>query len=295
MSDYLKAIQGVIDDLESGNLAGIEDAIAYFRRRLATIAAVENRRAASAAPAEGLDVHAELMAKIEEYGRVRDNIGRSRQANNYAANESAVKRSVDLKFEIDEMLRSALATAPTEPGEEPIPMLLFCPKCGTQHIDAPEVAFGDADDSDSHVAWENPPHRSHLCHACGTIWRPADVATTGVAAIATRGKADTWDGTATAPTMSEAAPLDGAARFEPDMVWPKHDTEQFYHSLDDAVDGALHEDGLAPGQVLTFECAARLPDVRVKIIAVENTDERQSVEWDVERIDRAAAKGESDE
>lgn len=66
---------------------------------------------------EGRDVHAELMAKIEEYGCVRDKIGRSRQANNYAANESAVKRSVDLKFEIDAMLRAALATAPTKPTE----------------------------------------------------------------------------------------------------------------------------------------------------------------------------------
>src|SRR5574340_600312 len=24
--------------------------------------------------------------------------------------------------------------------------------------------------------WDNPPHRSHLCHGCGHIWRPADVA-----------------------------------------------------------------------------------------------------------------------
>jgi hypothetical protein len=38
--------------------------------------------------------------------------------------------------------------------------------------------------------WDNPPHRSHFCHGCGTIWRPADVSTVGVAAIQTRGKAD---------------------------------------------------------------------------------------------------------
>jgi hypothetical protein len=80
----------------------------------------------------------------------------------------------------------------------PIPMLLFCPKCNTQHIDMPEYHY-EADASiglqiKPVVDWTNPPHRSHLCHKCGTIWRPADVATTGVKTIETRGKADTWPG-----------------------------------------------------------------------------------------------------
>ncbi len=34
------------------------------------------------------------------------------------------------------------------------------------------------------------PHRSHLCHGCGHIWRPADVPTNGVVATKTKGKAD---------------------------------------------------------------------------------------------------------
>ncbi|WP_143188392.1 hypothetical protein [Burkholderia ubonensis] len=92
--------------------------------------------------------------------------------------------------------RRILAASPVEqPAASPIPMLLFCPRCGTQHIDGPEV--GDIDTGNGihdDVQWANPPHRSHLCHACGTIWRPADVPTNGVAAIQTRGKADTWDG-----------------------------------------------------------------------------------------------------
>src|SRR5690606_41454100 len=46
-------------------------------------------------------------------------------------------------------------------ADEPIPMLLFCPECGAQHIDEPDPARGR----------ENPPHRSHLCRECGTIWR----------------------------------------------------------------------------------------------------------------------------
>lgn len=99
--------------------------------------------------------------------------------------------------------RNAIVTAPTKPaeGQGPIAMLLYCPKCGAQHIDAPEAhdPYRAADGSDDRVRWTNPPHRSHLCHACGTIWRPADIATTGVAAITTRGKADTWVAFATAP------------------------------------------------------------------------------------------------
>lgn len=65
----------------------------------------------------------------------------------------------------------------------PIDMVLFCPNCGTQHIDEPTQT------------WDNPPHRSHLCACCEIIWRPADVATNGVAAPQTQGKADTWQWT----------------------------------------------------------------------------------------------------
>lgn len=64
----------------------------------------------------------------------------------------------------------------------PIPMVLHCPVCGTLHIDAPDELRG----------WSNPPHRSHLCVVCATVWRPADVATVGVARIETRGKDDTY-------------------------------------------------------------------------------------------------------
>lgn len=63
----------------------------------------------------------------------------------------------------------------------PIDMILNCPACGLQHIDAPDERTPD---------WKNEPHRSHLCHGCGHIWRPADVPTNGVAAIKTKGKAD---------------------------------------------------------------------------------------------------------
>lgn len=79
-------------------------------------------------------------------------------------------------------------------------MVLFCPACGFQHIDEPELPYigdritetGDEDAAARirKATWTNPPHRSHLCLGCGHIWRPADVPTTGVAAIQTKGKAD---------------------------------------------------------------------------------------------------------
>lgn len=71
---------------------------------------------------------------------------------------------------------------------EPVDMILHCPKCGTQHVDAPEAQ--DVRLKHYRAGWTNPPHRSHLCAECGHIWRPADVATNGVKAITTRGKDD---------------------------------------------------------------------------------------------------------
>ncbi len=87
---------------------------------------------------------------------------------------------------------------------QPISMILHCPVCHKQHIDTPR-ACGYTECSEASMCfcagmgepdrcerWTNPPHRSHLCHFCGCVWRPADVATTGVERIITEGKADTW-------------------------------------------------------------------------------------------------------
>lgn len=78
---------------------------------------------------------------------------------------------------------AALRAYEREPGA-PIPMVLHCPRCRMQHVDLPQPEKG----------WTNPPHRSHECQGCGWIWRPADVATTGVDAITTRGSADSGAG-----------------------------------------------------------------------------------------------------
>ena len=73
----------------------------------------------------------------------------------------------------------------------PVDMVLFCPACGLQHVDAPEMPRGIPSAGGATLpGWTNPPHRSHLCASCGTIWRPADVATNGVQAIRTKGERD---------------------------------------------------------------------------------------------------------
>lgn len=94
----------------------------------------------------------------------------------------------------------ALLDRVEEAETKPIDMVLYCPNCGEQHVDAPEGPSQRPGDSPEVAlgmalldgAWTNPPHRSHLCHSCGTIWRPADVPTNGVTEIKTQGKADSW-------------------------------------------------------------------------------------------------------
>ncbi len=51
-------------------------------------------------------------------------------------------------------------------NRESIPMLLNCPVCAERHIDKGEFA--------------TRIHHTHACQACGTVWRPAIVATVGV-------------------------------------------------------------------------------------------------------------------
>lgn len=62
----------------------------------------------------------------------------------------------------------------------PIDMILICPACNRQHVDAPKGA------------WLNLPHRSHQCEFCGAVWRPADVETNGVKQIKTKGVFDNY-------------------------------------------------------------------------------------------------------
>lgn len=96
-------------------------------------------------------------------------------------------------IELAEEIRALAAVAPALPAStaEPIDMVLFCPCCGLQHIDAAEPDLGSSADGSGDVPlWTNPPHRSHLCRNCGHVWRPADVPTNGVEAVKTKGRND---------------------------------------------------------------------------------------------------------
>lgn len=109
-------------------------------------------------------------------------------AQNILMSADGVKRKmVDVPVEeFPEIMRKCAAFL----SEPPLSMILHCPVCHRQHIDAPEPKLG----------WTNPPHKSHQCVFCReegrvVIWRPADVATRGVATLGTKSRGDTiWWG-----------------------------------------------------------------------------------------------------
>lgn len=65
------------------------------------------------------------------------------------------------------VFRALLRASRASMGDGPIPMFLTCPKCNVRHIDEGEFA--------------TKPHHTHSCQGCGLTWRPAVVATVGVA------------------------------------------------------------------------------------------------------------------
>lgn len=105
--------------------------------------------------------------------------------------------------------REAAHAEQAEPA--PIDMVLHCPNCGQQHIDAPEDRRTDLAGDEP---WHNPPHRSHLCSGCGHVWRPADVPTSGVAATKTRGQADSTVKGTLAAVRAVQAEQDANAEYE---------------------------------------------------------------------------------
>lgn len=61
---------------------------------------------------------------------------------------------------------SGRCMGPQDVVQEPIPMILFCPECGTRHVDK--------------YTYATKPHHTHACQTCGFVWRPAIVSTVGV-------------------------------------------------------------------------------------------------------------------
>lgn len=92
----------------------------------------------------------------------------------------------------------------------PIDMVLHCPACGLKHIDAPDTrrVLAEGVYVDDVTLWDNPPHKSHLCHGCGHIWRPADVPTNGVEHTKTIGKNDSIPAGVLAARSTAAQPVE---------------------------------------------------------------------------------------
>lgn len=125
----------------------------------------------------------------------------------------------------------------------PVQMILHCPACALQHIDAPDERT---------PGWANRPHKSHLCHGCGHIWRPSDVATDGVAATQTRGSADSAP---VAPRPGRAIGLGQFRAFLRQTLeyiedWAETDTED--GNIDRLGDEAVRVLALIDGQAATF-------------------------------------------
>lgn len=109
----------------------------------------------------------------------------------------------DWRMDVQDAVATIRAALSQPVPSAPIDMVLHCPKCGKQHIDWAEPAVEHDHGAVEFVAWDNPPHRSHLCHNCGHIWRPADVPTNGVAAVKTKGKEDSPIAVPSAPEPSQ--------------------------------------------------------------------------------------------
>ena len=85
-------------------------------------------------------------------------------------------------------------------SDTPLNLIIFCPACGTQHVDEPNPnVCQDCGLEDvrcvcqSFNPWLNPPHKSHRCTHCNIVFRIADFAANGVARIATTGENDVKD------------------------------------------------------------------------------------------------------
>lgn len=137
----------------------------------------------------------------------------------------------------------------------PIDMVLHCPKCGMQHVDAPEPLDPQwTPNCDIAAPWRNPLHRSHLCHGCGHIWRPADVPTNGVAAIKTKGKADSPAGGCAHPAASIERAAPGAV---PD-VHRKINERAVSATIDELLE-VVRSDAFEKGRASALAAAPALP------------------------------------
>lgn len=161
----------------------LDEFIPGWRDRASEIAKLKAQIAALTRAAEAA-AHAAPQPAMRQVGTVAACLRDGTQLRKYEVTNGAFD---DLKPGTYELFAAVEAPAACAP----IDMVLHCPACGLQHIDAPEPELGPNVTGDGDMPlWNNPPHRSHLCAGCGHVWRPADVATNGVRAVKTGGKDD---------------------------------------------------------------------------------------------------------
>lgn len=139
--------------------------------------------AAKTSTSERDTLRTENMRLAKELAKLREEYERER--NVFHEENSRLRSEKDDEVRAREQWRTAAVKTKNRLAEIDSTLLdvvLHCPACGTQHVDAPDPEKG----------WTDPAHRSHLCASCGCVWRAADVPTRGVAAPTTRGGEDTW-------------------------------------------------------------------------------------------------------
>lgn len=77
------------------------------------------------------------------------------------------EEDIALRYPVVKVEPPRSSKASPEAEVAPVPMFLTCPKCNARHIDEGDFA--------------TKRHHTHSCQSCGLTWRPAVIATVGVA------------------------------------------------------------------------------------------------------------------
>lgn len=179
MDDYLAAKQKMAEcerekaklrrDIEQGFMEG-----AYAR--------LQNLQEAERKLTAAREALRDLLEVIEVDNLIPESVSYMRQAR-AALTEAGEGKRKELSFDKWTDVEPVLTDVEAGEGAEmPLDILLFCPHCGTQHIDAPDDRTPD---------WTNPPHKTHLCHECKHLFRPSDKPTNGVATIKSKSLVET--------------------------------------------------------------------------------------------------------
>lgn len=62
-----------------------------------------------------------------------------------------------------------------DPETRPLPVVITCPECGEEHVDAVDPVTG--------IDWSKRKHHEHQCSVCKYLWTPALIPTVGVKSL----------------------------------------------------------------------------------------------------------------